>query len=809
MAYNSLSTSNLPDPGVDPNSAQEPRDYFETFLYTGNGTGLQVGDVIKKPADTTTISQSVIIEDGSYLDSGSISAATDAERRTWAWSGWVKFYDADSESAYLLNQVDRDGSGSEISYTLLEINSTGTVRLHDRQQSSNLQTWETSGKVNKDGMWHHILFHKDSTNQSNIKIWIDGVQQTLTLSGTFVTNFTSPLGSSTASGGAYNTMRYGRYRFAGTEYDRAGYYLAEVHFVQGSLPALSTFGEFDANGIWIPKAVTGLTYGTHGHKFTFADSSSFGDDTSGNTFDFTGTGFATTDQVTDSPTNNCALHLNPSTATTHTISEGNLKTTNTSGTHGGAVCNRAYFSGKWYHEVKILAETSDKGQGVGIGNRVTRTTTDWGNYTNIVAYMSDGTVHKAGGYFAFGTAHNTNDIIGVAYDHDARTLEFFHNGTSQGTLTESDFHSTIDWDNIAPLVFGRNVTQELNFGQRTLVHTPPTGYVTMTENNITVDDQNLESPDFVWIKNRDQADQHHLYDSVRGIQKAIYSSANTIETAEPDGLVDFNKNGFTIGSEVEVNTANEDYVAWCWKTGTSFSYSGETGTIDSVGSVNTDSGFSIVTYTGSSVANEERVKHGLSSAPEMIMVKNLSGADSWAVYHKDLSINNFLELNFNYAQASGSNPRFLSGDYGTSTPTSTYFYVRNYAGSTTNDNGDNYVAYCFHSVDGFSKFDRYVGNGSADGTFVYTGFRPAFVMVKRYNTTGNWLMYDSKVDEYNVMYQRLYANLNLADGASGADIDFVSNGFKHRRLEADQNASNSTYIYMAFAETPFKYATAR
>ena len=797
MAYNSLSTSNLPDPGVDPNSAQEPRDYFETFLYTGNGTGLQVGDVIKKPADTTTISQSVIIEDGSYLDSGSISAATDAERRTWAWSGWVKFYDADSESAYLLNQVDRDGSGSEISYTLLEINSTGTVRLHDRQQSSNLQTWETSGKVNKDGMWHHILFHKDSTNQSNIKIWIDGVQQTLTLSGTFVTNFTSPLGSSTASGGAYNTMRYGRYRFAGTEYDRAGYYLAEVHFVQGSLPALSTFGEFDANGIWIPKAVTGLTYGTHGHKFTFADSSSFGDDTSGNTFDFTGTGFATTDQVTDSPTNNCALHLNPSTATTHTISEGNLKTTNTSGTHGGAVCNRAYFSGKWYHEVKILAETSDKGQGVGIGNRVTRTTTDWGNYTNIVAYMSDGTVHKAGGYFAFGTAHNTNDIIGVAYDHDARTLEFFHNGTSQGTLTESDFHSTIDWDNIAPLVFGRNVTQELNFGQRTLVHTPPTGYVTMTENNITVDDQNLESPDFVWIKNRDQADQHHLYDSVRGIQKAIYSSANTIETAEPDGLVDFNKNGFTIGSEVEVNTANEDYVAWCWKANGS-GVSNNAGSIPSTVSANTTSGFSICTFTPS--GSNFTFGHGLNVAPDAVWVKNRDdGAANWVCYQRAIGATQYLMLN-SLNGAATSSLAWQNTD-----PTSSVVYV----GAFNYANGQDYVAYCFHSVDGFSKCGSYVGNGSADGTFVYTGFRPAFVMVKRYNTTGNWLMYDSKVDEYNVMYQRLYANLNLADGASGADIDFVSNGFKHRRLEADQNASNSTYIYMAFAETPFKYATAR
>ena len=795
MAFNSLRTSNLPDPAIDPAQNKEPRDYFETFIYTGNGGGLQVGDVIKKPADTTTISSSLIFndDDSAYLSKtfGNGDSGT-----TYTLSCWFKVGSNIGTTTRPLF-----AAGSAATWDMLYISSGDVISFS--QATEVTSNFRSNAKVKDSSKWYHIVLVVNTAGSTPyVKAYLDGVQLTWSTESQPSASATSQIGTST-------NYYIGRNTAGSAHFDG---YMAEYHFVDGTAHAPTDFGNFDANGIWIPKAVTGITYGTNGFYLDFADNTStttLGADQTANGNDWTLNNLATTDQVADSPTNNCALHLNPSTATTHTISEGNLKTTNTSGTHGGAVCNRAYFSGKWYHEVKILAETSDKGQGVGIGNRVTRTTTDWGNYTNIVAYMSDGTVHKAGGYSAFGTAHNTNDIIGVAYDHDARTIEFFHNGTSQGTLTESDFQSTIDWDNIAPLVFGRNVTQELNFGQRTLVHTPPTGYVTMTENNITVDDQNLESPDFVWIKNRDQADQHHLYDSVRGIQKAIYSSANTIETAEPNSLLDFNKNGFTIGSEVEVNTANEDYVAWCWKTGTSFSYSGETGTIDSVGSVNTDSGFSIVTYTGSSVANEERVKHGLSSAPEMIMVKNLSGADSWAVYHKDLAINNFLELNFNYGQASGSNPRFLSGDYGTSTPTSTYFYVRNYAGSTTNDNGDNYVAYCFHSVDGFSKFDRYVGNGSADGTFVYTGFRPAFVMVKRYNTTGNWLMYDSKVDGYNVMYQRLYANLNLADGASGADIDFVSNGFKHRRLEADQNASNSTYIYMAFAETPFKYATAR
>lgn len=808
MAFNSLRTSNLPDPGVDPNAAQEPRDYFETFLYTGNGEGLQVGDVIKKPADTTTISQSVIIEDGSYLDSGSISAATDAERRTWAWSGWVKFYDAESEAAYFLNQVDRDGSGPEISYTILQISSTGTVRLDDRQQSSNVQYWETSGKVNKDGMWHHILFHKDSTNQSNIKIWIDGVQQTLTLSGTFVTNFTSPLGSSTASGGAYNTMRYGRYRFAGTEYDRADYYLAEVHFVQGSLPALSTFGEFDANGIWIPKAVTGLTYGTHGHKFTFADSSSFGDDTSGNTFDFTGTGFATTDQVTDSPTNNFCTwsKYTPLTTYTTTLSEGNLTAsynvpTNTARINGSIGVS----SGKWYYEFQSSAGDPMIG---------------WCETNGDNAYVYDGNAANKRNYApfngsntssAYGATWTTTDVIGVALDLDNGTLTFYKNNTSQGiayTGLSGTFTPTFGYQG------GTTVTGAANFGQRGFTYTPPTGYLALSENNITVDNQNLESPDFVWIKNRDQADQHHLYDSVRGIQKALYSSANTAETAEPNGLLDFNKNGFTIGSEVEVNTANEDYVSWCWKAASSdtnisagqYSTGPNVPSIASTVRANATSGFSIVKYTGDSTGTDgtaSTVGHGLSQAPEMIIFKPLDTYDG-AVYHSGLTSASYRLILFSSSGNLGesSDTGFFNG----TAPTSSVFSIG--SRKHTNSNGG-MIAYCFHSVDGFSKFDHYVGNGSADGTFVYTGFRPAFVMVKRYNTTGNWLMYDSKVDEYNVMYQRLYANLNLADGASGADIDFVSNGFKHRRTEVDQNASNSKYIYMAFAETPFKYATAR
>ena len=798
MAYNSLSTANLPDPGVDPNAGKEPRDYFETFLYTGNGTGLQVGDVIKKPADTTTISNSLIFDDGDspYL---SYTPSTSGDQKKWTFSAWVK--------RGVLGTQQGIFSGSSYS------GNDGIAALYFYTDDTLYTYYDTSGtnpvgavgsSAFKDtSTWYHIVWAVDAANTEH-KIWVNGLLVS-TVTGVYPPNF------------SYGMNRSGTAMGLGTKIwgpsSSLDGYMAEVHYCDGQYLDASDFGNFDANGIWIPKAVTGITYGTNGFYLDFSDNTStttLGEDQTANGNDWTLNNMATTDQVAESPTDNCVLHLNPSTATTHTISEGNLKTTNTSGTHGGAVCNRAYFSGKWYHEVKILAETSDKGQGVGIGNRVTRNTTEWGNYTNIVAYMSDGTVHTAGGYSAFGNAHNTNDIIGVAYDHDARTLEFFHNGTSQGTLTESDFQSTIDWDDIAPLVFGRNVTQELNFGQRTLVHTPPTDYVTMTENNITVDDQNLESPDFVWIKNRDQADKHHLYDSVRGIQKAIYSNANTAETDEPNGLLDFNKNGFTVGSEVEVNTSGEDFVAWNWKAPTSFSNdASETGigTIDSSGKVSTDSGFSIVSYTGDSTGTDgtaSTVKHGLSQAPEMIMFKPLDTYDG-AVYHSGLTSASYRLILFSASGtlAQSSDTGFFNG----TAPTTSVFSIG--SRKHTNSNGG-MIAYCFHSVDGFSKIGTYEGNNSTDNAFVYTGFRPAWIMIKNIDAVGNWGIWDTKRNTYNVASEIQRADTSAAKATTSPnnDIDILSNGFKVRG-DTGLSGDAVTYIYMAFAENPFKYSNAR
>jgi len=811
MAYNKLSTANLPDPGIDPAKGMEPRDYFETFLYTGNGQGLQVGDVIKKSADTTTISNSLLFNtaDNQYL---SRTPSTDGSRQIFTLSTWLK-RSLISANEYIFYAHFADTNAGNFQFRI-DANGALFVRFY-----SNANVFTSSQLLKDTSKWYHVVLNFDTTESAGnrVKLWLDGVAVTKA-SGTEpgfedVTAVNDTRSLHTFGGSA-----------RGTPLGQSNCYFAETHFVDGAVHEPTDFGNFDANGIWIPKTVTAVSeYGVNGYYLDFSDNTStttLGEDSSGKGNDWTLNNFATTDQVIDSPTDNVPYNISVQGGSI-TISEGNLKTSVSTDNRHARTSMRLPPTGKWNWEAEIVVTNSN--HGISIVNIDFPLTVANINYTDSVTYhVAGGQVYAEGdGGTSYATAP-VNDVVGVAFDSDTGRI-WFRN--SDGWLNSGDpaagtgyVHTVSTWgqEDWFPAVISHgsaNKQTYFNFGQRAFTHTVPTGFSAMTENNITVDDQNLESPDFVWIKNRDQNDSHHLYDSVRGVLKAIYSDTNTLETDEPNGLLDFNKNGFTIGSEVEVNTSGEDYVAWCWKTGTSFNYSGETGTIDSVGSVNTTSGVSIVTYTGSDVSMEERVKHGLSSAPEMIMVKSLSASDSWAVYHKDLSTNNFLELNNAYAQASGSNPRFLSGDYGTSTPTDTYFYVRNYSGSTTNDDSDNYVAYCFHSVEGLSKFGSYSGNNSTDGPFIYLGFRPALFMVKCINTTGSWYAYHTPVLDYNPMgIQGQPLGWDLAGTDTTADtswyIDALSNGVKIRNNSNFDNASNS-FIYMAFAENPFKYATAR
>ena len=297
-------------------------------------------------------------------------------------------------------------------------------------------------------------------------------------------------------------------------------------------------------------------------------------------------------------------------------------------------------------------------------------------------------------------------------------------------------------------------------------------------------------PDWVWIKNRDAAEQNKLYDAVRGATKNIYSNLANAEGTDANSLKSFDSDGFTLGTEGSLNASGQDIVGWNWKANGS-GVSNTDGSITSTVSANTTSGFSIVSWTGSGA--NATVGHGLGIAPKFLIVKNRSSVTSWAV---QTSTGAGFEMNLNNTEAQTATSVY----WNSTDPTSSVFSVGTNA--ATNNSGDNMIAYCFAPIKGFSKFGSYTGNGSTDGTFVYTGFKPAFVMIKRTSSTGNWLLLDNKRIGYNDSNYWIEANKTDAENTTANWIDILSNGFKLRLTGTSGNADGNSYIYMAFAEEP-------
>ena len=312
-------------------------------------------------------------------------------------------------------------------------------------------------------------------------------------------------------------------------------------------------------------------------------------------------------------------------------------------------------------------------------------------------------------------------------------------------------------------------------------------------------------PDWVWIKTRSTTGGHNIFDSVRGATKILGSDNTNAESTNTDSLTSFDSDGFTLAGSGGTSFSGRTYAGWSWLAGGTAS-SNTDGSITSSVSASTTSGFSIVSYTGTGA--NATVGHGLNSAPEMIIVKNRIDAGlNWVTGCEYYSGWDYvIELNLTDAESNaGGAPTVFT----TTPPTSSVYSVGTAANS--NGSGDGIIAYCFHSVKGYSKIGSYTGNGSTDGTFVYTGFKPAFVMIKRSDTGGtgyNWFMLDNKRGTYNPVNPFLKANASDAEStASWSKYDFLSNGFKLRDSDISINASGGTYIYMCFAENPFVTST--
>jgi hypothetical protein len=304
-------------------------------------------------------------------------------------------------------------------------------------------------------------------------------------------------------------------------------------------------------------------------------------------------------------------------------------------------------------------------------------------------------------------------------------------------------------------------------------------------------------PDLVWIKSRSAATDNKLTDSVRGTTKALISNSGNAETTDTQGLTAFGSGGFTVGTNTDYNNLSATYVGWQWQAGQGSSSSNTSGSTTSTVSVNATAGFSIATYTGTGA--NATVGHGLGVAPQVVIAKARSAAGNWLVY--TAAVGNTSTLRLSSTAAADAN----IGYWNNTSPTSSVFTLG--AGADPNANGATCVAYCWSQIAGFSAFGSYTGNGSADGPFVYTGFRPRWIMIKRSDSTSSWYIIDTSINPYNEEKTTLYANLSNAEGTNANFLDGLSNGFKMR--ESGVAVDGGTYIYMAFAENPFKNALAR
>ena len=511
--------------------------------------------------------------------------------------------------------------------------------------------------------------------------------------------------------------------------------------------------------------------------------------------------------------------LNPLDNATSSLTNGNLTVSGTNGVWKGVRATIAVpKTGSWKWEVTptdmtygfiTIAPASASITSAGYGN------------TGVYAwYLDSGEIRYSGSNVATGATASVGDIAefriadGVVKCYLNNVLKHTY---SQNLTTISDDYFPSGWY--------QDATHNFNFGQQPFTYNP-TGFLKLNTFNLP-DSTIKKGSDYfntvlytgnnasgrniptgfpggwTWIKNRNLGNSHTLSDVVRGDGKTLFTNANNAEVDYGSNGIDLVSDGFDVTHSATNNLFNvtgRTYVAWNWKANGS-GVSNTDGSITSTVSVNPTAGFSIVSYTGTN--SNSTVGHGLGVAPSMVICKNRTagiGSGSWPVWHTGLSSGtSYLFLNSTAAQASGNN-NF------TSAPSST---VLNLGTSDTN-NTATMIAYCFAEVEGYSAFGKYTGNGSADGTFVYTGFRPAFVIIKETTSTGSWVMLDTTRSTYNVINNdSLWANLNSAEGGSASYFDMLSNGFKIRDTDSDKNSSGQTYIYMAFAENPFKNANAR
>ncbi len=682
------------------------------------------------------------------------------------------------------------------------------------------------------GAWYHIVIAVDVTQSSasnRVKIYVNGTQITdFSTSDYPAQNTDLPLFSKTNHQvGAFFSSSIGDY------YDG---YLAEYHYIDGQALTPASFAESNSDtNQWVPVEYEG-SHGNNGFYFKFQDSSALGDDSSGNTNDFTANNLVATDQVLDSPTNNFST-LNPLDAAgrDNTFSEGNLKcVVAAQNTNEETRSTIGVFSGKWYWEFYLVSTTTTAGY-----FKVGLKSPDGSNYWNVRG--SDGELDHNGSTGSSSVSYTTSNIVNVAVDMDSGKWWVGTNGSWVGdpSAGSGELHSGIS-GTVLPYILnagsGGTHTIVSNFGQDSsfagnktsgaagsnFYYAPPTGYKALNTDNLpdpAIADPTAHfvasaysgngssqtintvfAPDLAWVKRRDTSGFNILTDTVRGAGNYIVSNSTDAGSSGGAQLINaFTSSGFTVGTEAAVNASGGTYVGWALKAGGTAS-SNTDGTITSSVSVNTTAGFSIVSYTGNATAGAT-VGHGLSQAPELVITKERTNADSWLVFSEPSGNTKALFLNEN--SALGTHTTYWND----TSPSSTVVTL----GSDNKGNGSGtMLMYCFHSVEGYSKVGSYVGNDqNPNGPFIYMGFKPAFLMIKAMDRSDDWIIVDNKRDSYNIVTRKLNPNTDGAEITNHAIVDFVSNGFRVKDNSDKVNLLGSRYLYLAFAESPFKTSNAR
>ena len=784
--------------------------------------------------------------------------AVAGNRKTWTWSAWVKRSKVDSQQMFFRGGTTLTDTGI-FNFQFL---STGQIRC-DSETEEYLRTTQV---FRDPSAWYHIVIAFDvtqGTNANKLKLYVNGSE---------ITAYSIDV-RSLLSNQNYGVNQAQGHVIGGEPITSNRYfdgYLTNIHFIDGQALTPASFAETDATtGQWIPKAFSGGSYGTNGFYLKFDDNSSntastLGKDYSGLGNNWTPNNFSVTagagnDSLVDSPTNygtdtgvggevrgNYAT-WNPLNAQlgAGSVSNGNLDFTGPSGSAnynfiGGTFAIDTSSTTGWYFEITqttygngsmvSLLDTGFQASALSNQSAIGYSGT---NSTAGISYANGGEIHNYGSTTTGLTSWTSSgDIISIAIKNNK--IWFAKNGTwisgspSAGTSPSITLGST---KYVTPAAGGINSSVfSLNGGQRAFAYTAPSGFRALCTQNLpaplvtkpnTVFDvvkydgngstQNITglafSPDLVWVKARSYAYPTFAFDAIRGATNYLMTSSTGAEDTIANSLTSFNSDGFSLGASAYVNYTSNTFVGWCWDAGTS-TVSNTQGSITSQVRANATAGFSVVTYTGDlSGSGTSTVGHGLGVAPKMIIFKRRDGTSDWPVQHSGLpSANNLLYLNSTAATSTSG--------YGTIVaPTSTVFTVAWLTGMGVS--GQTHVAYCFSPVVGYSNFGSYTGNGStgADGPFVYTGFRPKWIMIKCSSSSqgGNasWRIFDAVRNPYNIVAEQLQADFSDAAASGSNEFDFTSNGVKIRYNSSGYNASGATYIYAAFAESPLNYARAR